>query len=50
MVASVLELLEAGQTSQEIIEGYPQLTPQHVKAALHFAAQAVDSGKFIPAA
>lgn len=49
MVASVLELLEAGQTTEQLIQGYPQLTPQHVEAALHFAAQAIDSGKFTPA-
>ena len=50
MVASVLELLEAGQASQEILQGYPQLSPQHIQAALHFAAEAVDSGKFAPSA
>ena len=50
MVASVLELLEAGQTTSEILQGYPQITPLHIKAALHFAAQAVDSGKFVPTA
>ena len=50
MVAAVLELLEAGQTNSEILQGYPQITPQHIKAALHFAAQAIDSGKFTPTA
>ena len=50
MVASILELLEAGQTTKEIIQGYPALTPIHIKAALHFAAQAIDSGRFVPSA
>jgi len=50
MVAVLLEMLEAGQTRKEILDSFPQLTPQHIKAALHFAAQAVDSGKFVPTA
>lgn len=50
MVASVLELLEAGETPEQILQGYPQITPQHIKAALHFAAEAIDSGRFAPAA
>ncbi len=49
MVATVLELMEAGQSSEELLKGFPQLDARHVKAALHFAAQAVDSGKFAPA-
>lgn len=50
MVSSVLELLEAGESVAEILEDYPPLTPRHVEAALHFAAEAVASGKFAPAA
>ena len=50
MVASILELFEAGQTAEQILQGYPQITTQHIQAALHFAAEAIDSGKFAPAA
>jgi len=35
----VIELLEAGQTKDQIIKGYPQLTKNHINAALHFAAE-----------
>ena len=49
MVSIVLELLEAGEGDAGILEGYPQLTPQHIKAALHYAAEVVDSEKFTPA-
>ena len=37
----VLELLEGGVTPEEIVgqEYYPQLTLEHIRAALHFAAE-----------
>jgi uncharacterized protein (DUF433 family) len=37
----VLELLEGGLSVEEIVgvDHYPQLTREHVKAALHFAAE-----------
>ena len=37
----VLELLEGGVKPEEIVgpDYYPQLTPDHVRAALHFAAE-----------
>lgn len=45
----VLELLEAGVTPQEIIgkDYYPVLTPDHVRAALHFAAQFAKNQEFL---
>ncbi len=48
MVASVLELLEAGQSTEQILEAYPELTPQHIQAALHLASQLLESEQFIP--
>ena len=39
MVWQVLEMLEAGQTVEEILESYPSLTRDHIKAALRLAAQ-----------
>lgn len=41
MVWQVLEMLEAGETVEEILEDYPSLTREHIKAALHFAAEKV---------
>jgi len=38
MVYIVLEMLEAGAGSKEIIEAYPSLSEKHIKAALDFAA------------
>jgi uncharacterized protein (DUF433 family) len=46
MVYLVLEMLEAGGTIRDIQEAYPQLTPEHVKAALEFAARAVETGRY----
>jgi len=39
MAWQVLEMLEAGQTVEEILESYPSLTRDHIKAALRLAAQ-----------
>ena len=38
MVWQVLEMLEAGCSDKEIIKGFPSLTPEAIKAALHYAA------------
>jgi uncharacterized protein (DUF433 family) len=45
MVATVLELLEAGQSQADILAGFPQLGTEHIKAALHFAAELVDGAR-----
>ena len=37
MVWQVLEMVENGATVKEIIEAFPSLTPDAVKAALHYA-------------
>jgi uncharacterized protein (DUF433 family) len=39
MVYIVLEMLQDGATTKEIIEAYPSLTEKHIKAALEFAAK-----------
>lgn len=33
----ILQLLEAGKTIDEIVDDYPILTPEDVKAAIHYA-------------
>lgn len=37
-VADVLELLAAGQSEQEILEDYPKLTREHLRAAYQYVA------------
>ena len=39
MVTVLLDNLAAGLTVAEIVESYPSVTPQAVKAALHYAAE-----------
>jgi uncharacterized protein (DUF433 family) len=34
----ILEKLGAGETTEEILAAYPQLTRDHIKAALQYAA------------
>jgi len=49
MVYLVLEMLEAGETTDEIIrKAYPQITKKHIQAALHYAAEVIKIGEFIP--
>ena len=38
MVWQILEMLEYSDSTKEIIEAFPSLTPQHVKAALSYAS------------
>lgn len=46
MVSSVLELLEAGQKVEEILEGYPSLKVEHIQAALHLAARLLSEDRY----
>lgn len=48
MAYIVLEMLEAGENVQEILNSYPQLTQNHIKAVLHYAAEVIKTGEFIP--
>lgn len=45
-ISTVLELLEAGQSEEEILEGYPGLTSDHIRATLHLAAQVLGSDHY----
>ena len=47
MVHSILELLEAGESYKEILEAYPSLTKEHIRAALHYAAERISGEKFV---
>jgi len=44
MVWQILEMLEGGMSVKEILEEFPSLAKEHVKAALHYAA-GVTKGK-----
>jgi uncharacterized protein (DUF433 family) len=46
MIYLVLELLEAGESPEQIIKGYPELTNAHIKAALRFAADMIKSEEY----
>ena len=49
MVYLVLEMLEEGASADEIRQAYPDLTPEHIKAALHYAAKVLEEREFYPA-
>lgn len=49
MVYLVLELLEAGLTSDQIIQDYyPQLAKQDIEACLHYAASLIRDTEYVP--
>ena len=49
-VYTVLELLEGGLSSDQITgdDYYPELSSDHVKAALHFAAEYAKNFEYVP--
>ena len=49
-VELILEKLAAGRTQEELLEGYPQLTPESIRAALGFAAKALRADVIYPVA
>jgi len=44
MVWQILEMLEYGDTTKEIIEAFPSLTSHHIKAALSYASSLTKEG------
>ncbi len=48
MVYLILEMLEAGETVEQILKSYPSLTLDSVRAALHYAAEVIKSERFFP--
>lgn len=46
MVYLVLDMLQNGATFADIVDAYPDLTEDHVRAALTFAARAVETGRY----
>lgn len=49
MVYLVLDMLEAGAPVEEIQDAWLEVTPEHVKAALHYAARVLENREFDPA-
>ena len=47
MVWQVLEMLEASESVDEIVHAFPSLTPQHVQAALAYAADLTRGGEYV---
>ena len=48
-VSQVVDHLAAGWTQEQLLDNYPTLRPEHIRAALAFAADAVrDSGWVLP--
>ena len=47
-VAVIVGSIADGDTAEQIIQAWPQLTRDDIKAALKFAADAVNNADFIP--
>ena len=48
LVYLVLEMMEAGETPESITKNtYPQLTKEHIQAALHFAAEMIKQQEYV---
>lgn len=48
MVWQVLELLEEGESFQEIYKAYPNLPKGAIKSALHYAAEKAKKASYAP--
>lgn len=47
LVTSVLSQLSAGESSQAIRQGYPELTEEDIRAVLEFAKESVESTEIV---
>ncbi len=47
-VENILERLGAGETVQDILEAYPQLSPEAIQGALAFAAEVLSGEAVYP--
>jgi uncharacterized protein (DUF433 family) len=50
MVKNILGMVAGGYTRQQILDAYPEMTPDDVTAALEYASHVVDEEKVIPRA
>lgn len=44
MVWQILEMLSQGETEKKVIEAFPSLNKQHIKAALNYASSLTKTG------
>lgn len=49
-VEHVIELLAEGWTEKQILENYPQLRADDIRAAVHYAAEALKAQRVYPIA
>jgi len=49
-VSDVLDMLEAGATQEEILDSFPDLEPDDIRAALAYAAAQIGHPVLLPAA
>jgi uncharacterized protein (DUF433 family) len=47
-VSVVVGSLADGDTPEQIIEAWPELKPEDIRAAMKFAAEAVSNSDFVP--
>jgi uncharacterized protein (DUF433 family) len=47
-VSVVVGSIAGGDAPEKLLEAYPQLTAEDIKAALKFAAEAVNNSDFVP--
>jgi uncharacterized protein (DUF433 family) len=47
-VEFILELLAQGWTHEQILENYPQLAPEDIQAALHYATETLKQERVYP--
>jgi uncharacterized protein (DUF433 family) len=50
MVKNILGMVAGGYTRAQILDAYPEITPDDVTAALEYASHVVDEEKVIPRA
>ncbi len=50
LVTVILDSLAAGSTHQEILESYPSLNPEHIEAAIAYAAELAREESLLPLA
>ena len=47
MVWQILEMPEGGANYKDILEAFPSITENHIKAALHYAAERLAGERFV---
>jgi len=47
MIWQIFEMLEGGESFKDILEAFPSLTEEHIKAALHYAAEKFAGERFV---